>query len=155
MALLGSSRRWHIRDQIPLQEITRRLGISRNTVRRYLRSEVTEPAYAERKTASDIDKYAIQLSSWLKTAAGKNRKQRRSLKQLHLDLKEPGFKGSYTGWPPSPGSGRWIKLTGSIQLANAQLHFCLVQLWAYLMLHQSKRLNSRWITFAIHFLLIK
>ncbi len=36
VALLGTIRRWH-RDQVPLREIARRLGISRNTVRRYLR----------------------------------------------------------------------------------------------------------------------
>ncbi len=95
VALLGIIRRWHIRDQVPLREIARRLGISRNTVRRYLRSEITEPAYAERQTTSAIDKYAFQLSGWLKTEAAKNRKQRRSLKQLHLDLKELGFEGSY------------------------------------------------------------
>ncbi|AEK60315.1 hypothetical protein CFU_0478 [Collimonas fungivorans Ter331] len=28
------------------------MGISRNTVRRYLRSETTEPAYAERQSPS-------------------------------------------------------------------------------------------------------
>ncbi|MDN2713797.1 hypothetical protein [Janthinobacterium sp. SUN120] len=28
--------------------MAKRLGISRNTVRRYLRSEITEPAHAER-----------------------------------------------------------------------------------------------------------
>jgi transcriptional regulator with XRE-family HTH domain len=38
-----------------LREIAKRLGISRNTVRRYLRSETTEPAYAERQSASAID----------------------------------------------------------------------------------------------------
>ncbi|MFZ6874254.1 hypothetical protein ACO0LF_19525 [Undibacterium sp. Di27W] len=65
------------------------------SARRYLRSEITEPAYAERQTISAIDKYALQLSNWLKTEAGKNRKQRRSLKQLHLDLKELGFEGWY------------------------------------------------------------
>ena len=56
VALLGIIRRWHIRDQIPLREIARRLGISRNTVRRYLRSETTEPTYAERRIASGLDK---------------------------------------------------------------------------------------------------
>ena len=55
---LGIIRRWHIRDQVPLREIARRLGISRNTVRRYLRSETIEPAYAERRSARAIDKYA-------------------------------------------------------------------------------------------------
>jgi transcriptional regulator with XRE-family HTH domain len=95
VALLGIIRRWHLRDQVPLREIAKRLGISRNTVRRYLRSEITEPAYAERQSASAIDPYAFQLSGWLKTEAAKSRKQRRSLKQLHEELVDLGFKGSY------------------------------------------------------------
>src|SRR5450830_1465062 len=95
VALLGIIRRWHIRDQIPLREIARRLGISRNTVRRYLRSETTEPSYADRRSPSAIDKYAFQLSGLLKTEAAKSRKQRRTLKQLHEELKELGFEGSY------------------------------------------------------------
>ncbi len=95
MALLGIIRRWHLRDQVPLREIAKRLGISRNTVRRYLRSETTEPAYAQRQSASAIDPYAFQLAGWLKTEAAKSRKQRRSLKQLHEDLSKLGFGGSY------------------------------------------------------------
>jgi transcriptional regulator with XRE-family HTH domain len=95
VALLGIIRRWHIRDQIPLREIARRLGISRNTVRRYLRSEATEPSYADRRSPSAIDKYAFQLSGLLKTEAAKSRKQRRTLKQLHEELRELGFEGSY------------------------------------------------------------
>ena len=95
VALLGIIRRWHLRDQVSLREIAKRLGISRNTVRRYLRSETTEPAYAERQSASAIDPYAFHLAGWLKTEAAKSRKQRRSLKQLHEDLTDLGFKGSY------------------------------------------------------------
>jgi transposase len=95
VALLSIIRRWHIRDQVPLREIARRLGISRNTVRRYLRAEITEPAYAERRSRSAIDKYSIQLSAMLKTEAARSRKQRRTLKQIHEDLKEMGFEGSY------------------------------------------------------------
>lgn len=95
MELLGVIRRWHIRDQVPLREIARRLGISRNTVRRYLRLEMTEPAYSERRSSSAIDKYALQLAALLKTEASKSRKQRRTLRQIHEDLKELGFEGSY------------------------------------------------------------
>jgi len=95
VALLGIIRRWHLRDQVPLREIARRLGISRNTVRRYLRSETTEPSYAERRSSSLLDKYSVQLSAWLKAEATKPRKQRRNLKQIHLDLKELGYEGSY------------------------------------------------------------
>lgn len=95
MALLGIIRRWHIRDQVPLREIARRLGISRNTVRRYLRSGTIEPANAERRSTRAIDKYAFQLSTLLKTEAAKSRKQRRTLEQIHEDLKESGFVGAY------------------------------------------------------------
>jgi len=95
VALLGIIRRWHLRDQVPLREIARRLGISRNTVRRYLRSETTEPSYAERRSSSGLDKYSVQLSGWLKAEASKPRKQRRNLRQLHLDLRELGYEGSY------------------------------------------------------------
>jgi DNA-binding IclR family transcriptional regulator len=86
VALLGIIRRWHLRDQVSLREISRRLGISRNTVRRYLRSEAVEPVYAERNTPSALDRYALKLSAWLKTESSKSRKQRRSLRQLHADL---------------------------------------------------------------------
>jgi hypothetical protein len=37
----------------------------------------------------------VLLSAWLKAEACKPRKQRRNLKQLHLDLKELGYEGSY------------------------------------------------------------
>ena len=95
VALLGIIRRWHLRDQIPIREIARRLDISRNTVRRYLRSETTEPSYAERRSTSGLDKYSVQLSGWLKAEMTKPRKQRRNLKQIHEDLKELGYEGSY------------------------------------------------------------
>lgn len=35
-----------------------------------------------------------KLAVWLKTEAGKSRKQRRTLKQLHADQMAPGFTAS-------------------------------------------------------------
>ena len=43
MALLSVLRRWHFRDGMPIREITRRTGLSRNTVRKYLASGELEP----------------------------------------------------------------------------------------------------------------
>ena len=37
MALLSVIRRWHFREGMPIREIERRTGLSRNTIRRYLR----------------------------------------------------------------------------------------------------------------------
>jgi transcriptional regulator with XRE-family HTH domain len=95
VALLGIIRRWHLRDLVSLRKISKRLGISRNTVRRYLRAETVEPAYADRRSPTSLDIYAFKLSAWLKTEATKSRKQRRTLKQMHIDLCALGFEGLY------------------------------------------------------------
>ncbi|WP_413460336.1 winged helix-turn-helix transcriptional regulator [Herbaspirillum huttiense] len=95
MALLGIIRRWYIRDRISIREIARRLDISRNTVRRYIRSDVSEPAYPARRSPSSLDDFTARLSAWLSAEAVKSRKQRRTLKQMFLDLRELGYEGSY------------------------------------------------------------
>ncbi|PJC99816.1 hypothetical protein GQ37_005795 [Janthinobacterium sp. BJB1] len=136
VAVLSIIRRWHIRDQVSLREISRRLGISRNTVRGYLRSETIEPAYAEWRSTRAIDKYAFQLSALLKTEAARTLKQRRTLKQIHEYLKELGFERSYdraaafaSVWravqsdrvnPTSKGTG-WLSLEGSLSVAQSVL----------------------------------
>lgn len=95
MAILSSIRRWHFRDDMPIREIVRRTGLARNTIRKYLSNKVVEPKYPHRKTPSKLDDYVAKLAAWLKTEAGKGRKQKRSLKQLHRDLVQLGFTGSY------------------------------------------------------------
>ncbi|MGO0790447.1 hypothetical protein ACTOWA_11325 [Herbaspirillum seropedicae] len=78
-----------------IREIARRLDISRNTVRRYIRSDVSEPAYPARRSPSSLDDFTARLSAWLSADAVKSRKQRRTLKQMFLDLRELGYEGSY------------------------------------------------------------
>ena len=95
MAILSSIRRWHLRDNMPIREIVRRTGLSRNTIRKYLTNKIVEPKYPNRKTPSKLDDYAVKLTAWLKTESGKGRKQKRNLKQLHSDLVQLGFNGSY------------------------------------------------------------
>jgi len=40
MALLSVIRRWHFREGMPIREMERRTGLSRNTIRKYLRAGV-------------------------------------------------------------------------------------------------------------------
>jgi IS30 family transposase len=40
MAFLSIIRRWHKREHVPIREISRRTGVSRNTIRKYLRSDI-------------------------------------------------------------------------------------------------------------------
>jgi transposase len=78
-----------------IREITRRTGLSRNTIRKYLANGVVEPEYSKRKSPSKLDEYAEILSSWLQRELGRHRKQRRNLRQLYGDLVVLGYTGSY------------------------------------------------------------
>jgi transposase len=96
MALLSVIRRWFFRDQLSIREIARRTGLSRNTIRKYLRSDVVEPKFKVPDRPSKLDAFADKLSALLKTEASRPRKQKRTLKQLHADLVALGFDGSYS-----------------------------------------------------------
>jgi hypothetical protein len=52
-------------------------------------------AFHDAERQGKLDPFAEQLAGWLTTEAGKSRKQRRTLKQLHADLVVLGFNGSY------------------------------------------------------------
>ena len=95
MALLSVIRRWHFRDGMPIREIERRTGLSRNTIRKYLRSGAVEPKFRVSDRPSKLDRFAEKLSGWLKIEIGKSRKQRRTAKQMHADLVALGYDGSY------------------------------------------------------------
>src|SRR5882757_6307208 len=95
MELLSVIRRWHYRDHFSIREISRRTGLSRNTVRKYLRSDTVEPKFNIPDRPSKLDPYADKLSQMLRQEAGKSRKQKRTTKQLHADLATLGYDGSY------------------------------------------------------------
>lgn len=95
MALLGIIRRWALRDQLSIREIARRTALSRNTIRKYLRSGAVETKFRVPARPRKLDAFADQLARWLKTEANRPRKQKRTLKQLHADLVTLGYDGSY------------------------------------------------------------
>jgi transposase len=78
MELLSVIRRWHYRDHFSIREISRRTGLSRNTVRKYLRSDTVEPKFNIPDRPSKLDPYADKLSQMLRQEAGKSRKQKRT-----------------------------------------------------------------------------
>ena len=95
MALLSVIRRWHFREEMPIREIERRTGLSRNTIRKYLRAGTIEPRFKVPDRPSKLDPFAEKLSGWLRTEVAKSRKQRRTAKQMHADLVVLGYDGSY------------------------------------------------------------
>ena len=95
MAFLSIIRRWALREHLSIREIARRTKLSRNTIRKYLRSGAVEPEFRVPERPSKLDPYAAKLAGWLKTETGKSRKERRTAKQLHEDLVRLGYSGSY------------------------------------------------------------
>lgn len=63
-----------IANKLSLREIARRTGFSRNTGRRYLRDEISEPVYSKRQTPGKLDFFADNLRQWLGDAARTSRK---------------------------------------------------------------------------------
>ena len=82
MAFLSIIRRWHKREHVPIREMSRRLGVSRNTIRKYLRSDQIEPKFRVPDRPSKLDPYAEKLATWLRREGTRPRKQRRTVKQL-------------------------------------------------------------------------
>ena len=85
MGFLSVIRRWALRDKMPIREIARRTGLSRNTIKKYLREGAVEPKFKTPRRPSKLDPYADRLSAWLLTQTRKSRKERRTVKQMHAD----------------------------------------------------------------------
>jgi len=96
VGILAKIRRMHYRDGMSLREVSRRTGLSRNTVRRWLRQpEVSEPKYPKRRSASKVDRWAELLSTWLRTDSHRAKRERRTARSMHEALRALGYDGSY------------------------------------------------------------
>lgn len=66
MDLLSVIRRWHFRQEISIREIKRRTGLSRNTIRKYLRSDAVDPSFKVPVRPSKLDPFADKLAARLR-----------------------------------------------------------------------------------------
>lgn len=98
MNQLGKVRRLHYRDGLSLSEIERRTGLTRKTVRSWLKAaEGTTPKY-RRRPAEDtkIAPFAVQLTKALEIDARRPKRDRRTALKLFGELQAAGFDGSYS-----------------------------------------------------------
>ena len=86
----------HHRDHKPIREICRDFNLSRNTVRKIIRSDATEFVY-ERKVQPrpKLEPFKGQLTAYLKADSAKPSKHRRSALLLFEQLQRDGFEGGY------------------------------------------------------------
>jgi transposase len=93
---LAKIRRMHLRDGLSIREVSRRTGLSKNTVKRWLRQEgVTEPRYPKRGETSVVDAWAEQLAMALQADERRPVRDRRTVKALFEQIRALGYPGSY------------------------------------------------------------
>ena len=96
VGMLAKIRRMRFREGLPIREIVRRTGLSRNTVKEWLRrASVVEPKYPARVSPSKLDPYVQTLAGWLKTDQHRNKRERRTVKAMYEDLQLQGYTGRY------------------------------------------------------------
>ena len=96
MGMLAKIRRMHLRDGMSLREVSRRTGLSRNTVRSWMRRpQVVEPVYPGRKVVSKLDGWTEVLQTWLRTDGHRAKRERRTAKGLFQAIRAQGYAGGY------------------------------------------------------------
>jgi transposase len=94
--MLAKIRRMHFRDHVPVREIARRTGLSRNTVRHWLRQQdVVEPKYKPREAKSVIAPWAEQIAQWLLADSHRPKRDRRTARVMFQAIRAQGYRGSY------------------------------------------------------------
>ena len=98
MEMLGRIRRMHLRDKLSLHEIARCTGLSRNTVRNWLRApgEVSKPTYSRKAVFGKLSRHVAELEQALKADALRPKKDRRTARALFAQIKASGYTGGYT-----------------------------------------------------------
>ena len=104
IGFLSVIRRGALRDKMPIREIVRRTGLSRNTIEKYLREDAVEPKFKTPSSPSKLDPYADRLSVWLLAQTRKSRKERCNAKLMYEDLVKLGYGVDLSRFSAAPGA---------------------------------------------------
>ena len=99
MEMLGKIRRMYLRDKLSLHEITKRTGLSRNTIRSWLRTQeevAAEPKYVRRQGLNKLAAFEDMVVQALKADAHRLKQNRRTAKALLVQIREAGYAGGYS-----------------------------------------------------------
>ena len=98
MEMLGKIKRMFFRDKLSLHEITKRTGLSRNTIRRWIRAgdKAAPPKYRRDKAPGKLSAYVTALEQALKADAHRAKQDRRTAKALYAQIHADGYVGGYS-----------------------------------------------------------
>ena len=135
-------RREHFIRHRSIREISRDLNVSRNTVRKILRSGATEFQYErEVQPLPTIGPWREHLDRLLMANEGKANRERLTLIRLFEELREAGFKGSYDA--VRRYAKAWGKERGSVKAdAYVPLSFAPGEAYQFDWSHEVVRINN-------------
>ena len=98
MEILGKIRRLYLRDKLSLHEITKRTGLSRNTIRKWLRTSeaAAAPTYRREQKPSRLTAFHAAVEQALNADAHRLKQNRRTAKALLAQIKADGYGGGYS-----------------------------------------------------------
>ncbi len=97
MAMIGKVKRMHFREKKSVREIVRLTSLSRNTVRKWLKTPVLEePRYRRSDTPGKLTPFVEEIKQALKVDAHRPRHERRTARALHAQIKAQGYAGGYS-----------------------------------------------------------
>ncbi len=111
MEMFGKVRRMFFRDGMSRSEIARRTGLSRTTIKKWVKVALgTEPKYQRVSKPGKLGEFKEELVRALKADAHRPRRNRRTALALFHTIKTNGYAGGYTavtdfirGWHDSSG----------------------------------------------------
>ena len=97
MDMLGKVRRMHLRDNLSISEIAKRTGLSRNTIKKWLRAPGdVEPRYRRKPEDTKLTAFEPFLRAALKADRLRHKDSRRTARALFHQIKAQGYEGGYT-----------------------------------------------------------
>ena len=97
MDMIGKVRRMRLRDQLSLSEIAKRTGLSRNTVKKWLKAPGdVVPKYERVKLDGKLTAFEPILHQALTTDSHRPKQGRRSGRALFAQIQAQGYRGGYS-----------------------------------------------------------
>jgi len=111
MEMIGKVRRMKLREQLSNSEIAKRTGLSRNTVKKWLKAPGDQaPKYKRQSGLTKLSAFEATLVQALKADSHRPKHARRSARALLAQLQAQGYRGGYSrltdfirGWREQEG----------------------------------------------------
>lgn len=108
MDMIGKVRRMRLRDQLSLSEIAKRTGLSRNTVKKWLKAPGdVVPKYERVKLDGKLTAFEPILHQALTTDSHRPKQGRRSGRALFAQIQARAIAAATAPSPTTSGAGGW------------------------------------------------